>query len=270
MSPIPLSRSGKSGMDIAMQAARRAGEIAVDGFSKARNVRQKSRGNVVTDVDLRAEKEIVGLLRTEYPHFNIMAEEGGGRETPSPYVWIVDPLDGSRNYASGLPIFCVSLALARDGDVVLGVTYDALRDEMFTAEKGKGAFLNATPICVGDKATLEESFVGGDLGYEDARGAQALELMQSIWPGVQGFRVIGSASLGVAYAAAGRFDLYFHNCVYPWDYAAGIVLVREAGGVITERGGAPLTLKTTGVVAANTSVHADFLRLAAGYGWEGT
>lgn len=258
-------------MEMAIQAARRAGQIAANGFMQAKRVRQKGRGNVVTDVDLRAEKEIIASLRREYPDFNILSEEGGGSTStsPYPYTWIVDPLDGSRNYASGLPVFCVNVALAKEGEVILGVTYDPRRDELFRAEKGEGAFLNDAPISVGDKATVEESFVGVDLGYEDARGEQALELMKAIWPGVQGFRVIGSASLGLAYVACGRFDLYFHHFLYPWDFASAIVLVGEAGGVITERGGAPISLKSTGVVAANASVHADFMRLAAGWGWEG-
>ncbi|MFH1485558.1 MAG: inositol monophosphatase family protein [Chloroflexota bacterium] len=257
-------------MELAILAARRGGGIAADRVPQEKLVNQKSRGNVVTDVDLRAEREITSLLRREYPQFGILAEEGGGGSTQgSPYVWIVDPLDGSRNYASGLPVFCVNVALAQDGEIILGVTYDPLRDELFQAEKDKGALLNNTPISVGKKATVEESFVGVDLGYEDGRGRQALELMKGIWPGVQGFRVIGSAALGLAYVACGRFDLYFHHYLYPWDFASGVLLVTEAGGVITERGGAPVSLESTAMVAANPVVHADFLGLTAGYGWEG-
>lgn len=252
-------------MRVAIDAARLGGRIAAEGLSRKKQVREKGRGNVVTDVDVRAEKEITLFLSKAYPGFNFLAEEGTVTSIGSDYCWIIDPLDGTRNYASGLPVFCCNVALAKDGEVVLGVTYDPLRDELFQAEEGSGAFLNGEPIHVGDRLTVQESFVGVDLGYEDRRGEQALDLMKSIWPGVQGFRVIGSAALGLAYAAAGRFDLYFHNFLYPWDFASSIILIREAGGVITEHDGSPVSLKSTALVAGNAAVHADFMRLAAGY-----
>ena len=264
---IPKSTSGRSALDIAQEAALRAGQILVERFQGEKKITQKGRGNIVTDIDMLVEKETISLLQREFPDFGILGEETAGVRADEGYVWIIDPLDGTRNYASGVPFFSLVIALAHDGDVILGINYDPIRQEMFLAQKGKGAFLNGEPITPSQKSTVQECILGFDLGYNNERALNALKLLQSLWPGMQTIRVMGSAALGISYAAAGRIDLYFHHQLEPWDIAAGILLVKEAGGVITNRHGAPISPYGDGLIACNAVLHAEFLRLTEGLAW---
>lgn len=261
MSPSPLSIHGRPALEVASEAARRAGEVLMSRYRTGLEVRHKGRGNIVTEADLLAEKAILDLIQAEFPHDTIMSEESERQEGSSPYTWIIDPLDGSKNYAYGLPHFCVAIGLIQGGEPVVGVTYDPLKEELFHAERGKGAYLNGLPIHVSDKPTVRESLVGLDLGYDDATGKKVLALIHGIWPGVQGFRIMGSIGMGLAYVASGRLDLYLHQYSYPWDMASGVPLVREAGGVITDRAGHPITVTSRGLLAGNAFVHADFLKI---------
>ena len=262
MSLLPLSVSGRPALEVATEAARRAGQVLMSHYRTGLEVRHKGRGNVVTEADLLAERAILDLIQAEFPDDTIMSEESERQEGSSPHIWIIDPLDGSKNYAYGLPHFCVAIGLTQGSEPLLGVTYDPLKDELYYAQRGKGAFLNGMPIHVSEKPTVRESLVGLDLGYDDATGKKVLELIHGIWPGVQGFRIMGSIGMGLAYVASGRLDLYFHQYSYPWDMASGIPLVREAGGVITDRAGMPIAVTSRGILAGNASVHADFLKIA--------
>lgn len=263
MKKLPKGRSGREAKEVAIQAAREAGELIMARFRKLEGIRYKGRRNIVTEADLQAEKRIQALIGAEFPLHQTLCEEGGQSGADSEYIWVVDPLDGTRNYAAGIPHFCVSLALAEGGEVVLGVIYDPSRGELFYAERGKGAHLDGAPINVSRKTRFGAAVVGLDLGYHEGRGLGALEVASALWPGVGSFRVMGSAALGLAYAACGRFDLYFHHFVYPWDLAAGQLLVREAGGIITQRDGSPCTLESKDLVAANRSLHRTFLTLVS-------
>jgi fructose-1,6-bisphosphatase/inositol monophosphatase family enzyme len=184
-------------------------------------------------------------------------------------MWVVDPLDGTRNYLSGIPLFCINIALCHDEEPLLGLTYEPIRGEEFRAQRGEGAFLNDRPIRASIKESVMASVLALDMGYDDARAARALSLVRELWPGMQSVRIIGSAALGLAYAACGRFDLFVHHMLYPWDIAAGILLVREAGGAITDRDGGPVSIRSEGVIAGAPGAHADLLRLAAGRAWRG-
>ena len=144
---------------------------------------------------------------------------------------------------------------------MLGIVYDPLRDEMFSAQKGKGAALNNSPIHVTTKVTVKDSLIGLDLGYVDENGKRSLEFITSLWPKMYAYRIIGSAALGMAYTACGRLDLYFHLLLYPWELACGSLLVTEAGGVATDLEGKPLKVGQGSVIASNKSVHADFLSI---------
>jgi fructose-1,6-bisphosphatase/inositol monophosphatase family enzyme len=155
----------------------------------------------------------------------------------------------------------------RGEEVLLGLTYDPIRRELFTSVKGSGAYLNGRQIWVGKAASLKESIAGLDMGYHDGRGKEALRLLTDLWPGMQSIRIMGSAALGLAYVASGRLDIYFHHNLYPWDITPGILLVQEAGGVITDRDGKPISTQTGALVAANAAVHKDFLCLSEGSGW---
>ena len=261
------SRSGMTALELAKTVARQAGELAADRFFETRQVTQKGRGNVVTEIDLLSEKTIKDFLRREYPLHGILAEESAGIQGDSEFLWIIDPIDGTCNYAWGIPHFAVNVALSFAGEVLVGVTYDPVRHELFWAEKGQGAFRNGTAIAASRRATLAESVLGLDLGYDAELTRQLMEIVMALWPGMQNFRVLGSAALGLAYAACGRVGLYLQPTLKPWDLASGWLLVQEAGGVICERDGSPLELTSTSVIAGGPAVHADLLRLTAGMKW---
>lgn len=264
---FPIGTSGKSAMEVAQQAALRAGEVLVQRFDQVKKVSYKGRGNIVTDVDTEVEKEVLAILRREFPSMGFLGEESAGARPDQGYVWIVDPLDGTRNYASGIPFFSVVVGLALNGEVLLGINYDPIRREMFHAQKGKGAFLNDGPIHVSDKASIEQCILGMDMSYSNEGAAHSLQVALSIWPGMQTLRIMGSSALGISYAAAGRVDLYFHHKLEPWDQVAGLLLVEEAGGIITDRNGKRAGLYSDGIIASSPRLHTEFLRRTEGMAW---
>ncbi len=261
MTASPLSRSGIEALDAAAAAAREAGKILKAHFREERQVQYKGRANIVTDADLLAENSLKSLLQSEYPDHSILSEESEPIRGDSSYTWIFDPLDGTNNYSFGIPFFSTVIALTKGEDVLLGIVYDPLRDELFSAQKGKGAFLNNRRISVSRKTTVQESLIGLDLGYVDEKGKKLLEFITGLWPDMYAFRIMGSSALGMAYTACGRLDLYFHLLIYPWELASGQLLVTEAGGVMTDWEGRPLTIGESSVIASNKAIHADFLRV---------
>jgi myo-inositol-1(or 4)-monophosphatase len=262
MTSPPLSQTGRSALEVATRAAEEAGELLLQRFSSEKQINYKAgRANIVTDVDLLVEKHIISILRSEYPEFGILSEESEAIVGNAHYTWIVDPLDGTNNYSFGIPFFCVNIALAIGEEVLLSLTFDPLRGETFRAEQGKGAFLNDHPVSVSQRKSVKASEIGCDMGYDVERGKQVLDAIMSLWPNMHGLRLMGSAALGLAYTACGRFDLYLQPHLSPWDVAAGILLVRESGGNITDWDGAPVSIKTERVIAGNNTVHGEFLRL---------
>ena len=250
---------------MAVQAVREAGDVIMAHFHGEKRISYKEgRSNIVTNVDVLAEGRITQILQQEYPHFSIMTEESADIAGDSPYTWIIDPIDGTRNYAYGIPHFCVALALARGEELLLGISYDPVRGELFRAEKGQGAFLNDSPIAVSTRTSLGESLVGFDMGYDAEIGQEILGVASALWPGVVSVRVMGSAALGLAYVASGRLDLYIHLSLYPWDLAGGILLVSEAGGVVTELDGQPVGIQSKSVIATNRDIHQDFMSRSRG------
>ena len=264
---LPLSRSGRPALEVAQQAAGLAGQIIRDRFATAKDIRFKGRADIVTDVDLSAEKAVLALLRYEFPDFGVLAEESAPIESNSGYTWVVDPLDGTRNYAMGIPHFCTVVALAQGRDIVLGITYDPVREESFVAQIGKGARLNDDPISVSDTSEVLNASLCFDMGYVDEKAGMALDMLRSVWPNVQSLRLMGSAALGIAYAAAGRVDLYFHHALSPWDIASGLLLVREAGGIVVDRRDNTADLRTPSIIAGNSSLVDDFLKVTEGHPW---
>jgi myo-inositol-1(or 4)-monophosphatase len=261
MTTLPLSKSGKNALEVATEAARKAGVILKAHFREETQVHYKGRANIVTDIDLRSEKRLKSFLRAEYPDHNILSEESKPVIRDTSYKWILDPLDGTNNYSFGIPFFSIVIALTRGDDVLLGIVYDPLRDEMFSARKGKGATLNGSPIHVTKKKTVKESLIGLDLGYVDEKGKKSLEFITSLWPKMYAYRIMGSAALGMAYTACGRLDLYFHLLLYPWELACGSLLVAEAGGLVTDIEGKPLSSWEGSIIASNKAIHTDFLRI---------
>lgn len=258
---IPLSTGKRTALEVTVQAAREAGNLVMEHFEGEKRISYKpGRSNIVTDIDVLSEKTIIGLLQKEFPDFGVVAEESEAVVTDSSFRWIIDPIDGTRNYAHGVPHFCVSIALAQGDEPVLGVVHDPVREETFSVEKGKGAFLNGSPIAVSRRTSLRASLVGFDMGYNVERGREMLEVAAALWPGVEAVRVMGSAALGLCYTACGRLDLYINLSLSAWDLAAGIVLVHEAGGLVTDPDGTASTTGSTSIVAANEPIHAEFMQ----------
>ena len=267
MTETPHSTSGKPASQVAREAALRAGEILLDRFRTSISISYKGRGNIVTDVDTEVEKEMLAILRREYPDMGLLGEESSGAHADTGYVWIVDPLDGTRNYASGIPFFSTVIGLALDGEVLVGVNYDPVRGDLFEAERGRGAFLNGQRAAVSERRELAECIIGTDLSYNNLGAAHGLEVIREIWPGMQTARIMGSAALGLSYAATGRTDLYFHHQLEPWDQVAGILLAEEAGGVVTDRTGRRAGLYSDGIVVSNRVLHSEFMRRTEGMAW---
>jgi len=220
---LPISRQGQSSYYVARQAALEAGKILRRRFGLRNATRVKGRRNLVTEADLLAEKTIFKIITAVFPEHGIMSEEAGNRRESSEYTWIIDPLDGTNNFHFGIPLFCVNIALARRDDVLLGVTFDPMRNEFYRAVRGKGAYLNNKKIAVSYVADLNDATVGVDLGYDAERSNDLLETAIRLWPKIHCMRLIGSSSLGMAYVAAGRLSLYFHRSLYPWDSASGLL-----------------------------------------------
>ena len=265
---LPLSRSGQSARSVCETAARRAGELVLARFRTDVEVSLKGRANVVTDADLASERLILDYVREEYPEFGILSEESAPVAGDSPYTWVVDPIDGTRNFAEGIPHFCVVVAIANGDDVVAGVTYDPVRDELFAARQGRGATLNGEPISVSDRQQLDEAVLGFDLGYNFDQAKLLLEMTAGIWPQASGYRLMGSSALSIAYAAAGRIDLYFHHSLSAWDIASGILLAREAGGRVLDRATLEhATLFSPGLIISNPALLEQFLALTDGAPW---
>ncbi len=265
---LPLSATGTRAIDVAWRCAREAGSHALSRFRGAQTIDIKGHRNIVTQTDVECELRVKAILAEEYPEHKILSEEtASGTDASTGWTWVVDPIDGTKNYAIGLPFWCVNVALCRDGEPVVGLTYDAVHEEGFWAVAGEGAYCNEARIEASRKPDVFSSVLGLDLGYDDALGARQLALLRGIFPRTQGFRITGSAALGLAYAACGRIDLYVHLNVSPWDVAAGILLVREAGGMATERTGGPMRITSRQFVVGGRDVHADFLARYAGEGW---
>ncbi|HEY8490838.1 MAG TPA: inositol monophosphatase family protein [Dehalococcoidia bacterium] len=264
---IPRSAGGRTALEVAGLCADAAGAIIRERFLRDRASAVKGRGNVVTETDLLVERAVKEILAREYPDHAVLGEETAASGVAGSWLWLVDPLDGTRNYSRGIPHFGFNLALCLGDQPVVAVTYDPVREERFHAVLGGGAFLNGRPLRASTAASVAECVLGTDLGYDDARGKRLLELLTDLFPGLDSLRVSGSAALGLAYAAAGRLDLYVHHFLYPWDIGPGILLVREAGGTVTDRDGGPVSIHSESVVAGAPGAHRDFLARAAGRPW---
>ena len=272
---LPKASDGRGAYEIAEQAVRAAGavimarlpEMALPPAQRTVVISKKGANDLVTDVDYAAEKAILGILDRAFPFDAVLAEESGARDGSTGYSWCIDPIDGTRNFASGIPHVAVNLALLHERRIVLGMTYDPVRDELFHAVEGGCAFIDDQQVRVSEATTLSESIFGMDMGYFDDKGRMLLEMLGGLWPGVKSIRLMGSAALGVAYAAAGRFEIYANHNVQPWDVAPGLLLVREAGGVVTDLRGDPATPESGCLVAATPSVHRAFMAATEGTAW---
>ncbi|MBN2423713.1 MAG: inositol monophosphatase [Calditrichaceae bacterium] len=245
-------------IEIAKKAALSAGKIIMDNFRKlpADAVRKKAANDFLSFVDENSERAIIETIKSEYPDHAFHAEESGRSEHSNQYRWIIDPLDGTTNYIKGIPVFAVSIGLKKDDELVLGVIYDPVGKELFWAEKGKGAYLNDKPIRVTENEQLSDSFIGTGFPFKVKRLLpEYLATFQSVFNESLGIRRMGAAAVDLAYVAAGRFDGFWEIGLNPWDVAAGTVIIREAGGMVSDFWNKPYFLENHYMVATNGKIH---------------
>jgi myo-inositol-1(or 4)-monophosphatase len=244
----------------AAQIARDAGQILRDRFGQPHDVRFKSTIDLVTEADQAAEDLIADRLRALCPEHDLLCEEGSvGSSVGASYRWVVDPLDGTTNFAHGLPTFAVSIALEDAGVPVVGVVYDPMRDELFLARQGAGATLNGSPIRVSAVDRMIASILVTGFSYDFERRAQQAEVWRDFLTRVQAIRQTGSAALNLCYIAAGRLEGYWERGISPWDVAAGAVIVTEAGGMVTDMRGGTFHSDDREILASNGRLHLDLL-----------
>ncbi len=257
--------------DFAVKVAKKAGKILLDYYQTNIKINYKGgdKRNLVTEVDMMSEKYIVDEIKKKFPDHCFLAEESGDCGIkPSDYKWVIDPIDGTTNYAHGYNFYAVSIALMHKNEVLTGVIYAPMLKELFHAGKGMGAFLNNKPLRVSKAENLETSLLA--TGFNQNEHGRNIPIFQYILPKAQGIRRAGSAALDMAYTAAGRLDGYWEYAIYPWDIAAGVLLVEEAGGKITDLEGKPLKLDQPDimtVLASNGKIHGEMVKdIAAGKG----
>ena len=244
-------------LDFAISVAQEAGALLRDRLNTKFNVSFKGEDiNLVTEVDLASEQLIRERIASRYPRHEVLGEESGLAASSSEYRWVVDPLDGTTNYAHGYPMFCVSIALEYQGDAILGVVYDPMRDEMFTAEKGGGAALNRRPIHVSRKNDLIQSLLSTGFPYDIKTSTSTnLDHWTNFAMNAQALRRDGAAALDLSYVACGRFDGFWELNLSPWDMAAGALIVKEAGGQVSDFEGGEFSIYKPEVIASNGLIH---------------
>ncbi|MBE9545893.1 MAG: inositol monophosphatase [Proteobacteria bacterium] len=247
--------------------AREAGTFLKERLGETLAVKYKGEIDIVTEVDRMSEEMLISRIDKKFPHHDILAEESAGTDRGSEFRWIIDPLDGTTNYAHGYPVFCVSIALEKENEIILGVIYNPVMEEMFVAEKGEGAFLNGERISVSDTTELSRSLLATGFPYDIRENPDNnLNYFNEMATKVMAIRRAGSAALDLAYIAAGRFDGFWELRLNPWDTAAGWLLVEEAGGLVTEIFGKDYCLKSPHILATNRKIHGkmiDVLRTGA-------
>lgn len=243
-------------LELVTTIAREAGDLLRSGFRRERQLGFKSRAELVTDMDVASERLIVERLAAHVPDHHIITEEGGGREQASRFVWLVDPLDGTGNYAHGIPYYSVSIALVEDNVLTLGVVYDPTHDECFTATHDGPALLNGQPIHVSPIDDLHHAQLSTGFPYDRwTRPDTNVPQVQAMVMRCQDLRRMGSAALDLSYVAAGRSDGHWEAELKPWDSAAGALIVQRAGGRVTDWRGNRYSPWTPGVVATNRTLH---------------
>ena len=252
-------------LNFAIQTAREAGKILADKFGRSLQVSNKGDIDLVTEADIAAERLIVELIRSHHPRHAILTEESGDvvslGDAGSEYKWIIDPLDGTTNYAHGYSVFCVSIALEQEGRVVVGVVYDPTRDELFAAERGQGATLNGRGLRVSETAELNGALLCTGFPYDVRDRGDFARHFRNFIMRAQSVRRDGAAALDLAYVAAGRFDAFYEEGLRPWDVAAGVLLVEEAGGRVTHYDGSPFRIYTPPIAASNGLIHEAMLEV---------
>ncbi len=249
-------------LETAVEIAREAGTLLARYFERRIPYELKGEFDLVTEADRSSERLVVERLRTHFPSHNVVAEEGGGHQSASEYCWFVDPLDGTTNFAHSFPMFNVTMGLARAGEVIAGVIYDPIRDEMFTAERGAGAYLNHRRIHVSKAGRLADSLASTGFPSRKRHQNVNIHFYYQLAMASHGVRRTGSAAIDLAYVASGRLDFFWEFGLKPWDMAAGTLLVEEAGGRVSDmRGGHHQVAVSEHLLVDNGALHDEILAL---------
>jgi myo-inositol-1(or 4)-monophosphatase len=246
----------------AVDLAQKSGALLKEMFNKTHNIHYKGEINLVTEADKLSEDLIIEAISRNFPDHGILSEESPAITGAGKMRWIIDPLDGTTNYAHEYPVFCVSIALENKGKVILGVVYDPMREEMFVAVQGEGAYLNCKKISVSDCSNLSKSLLATGFPYDIRESKENnLDYFNSMAINVQAIRRAGAAALDLAYLAAGRFDGFWELKLKPWDTAAGGLLVTEAGGVVSDIAGEKWNLQSPSLLASNGLIHEQMIKV---------
>jgi myo-inositol-1(or 4)-monophosphatase len=265
----PENPSDNDLLKVAESAARAAGAVALQGFRTVLDIRSKGGTDIVTQYDHAAEEAALSTVRSHFPTHSFLAEESGasgsGAES-SRFVWMIDPIDGTHNYASQIPFWCVSVAVveATDNSIRAGVVYDPLHEELFAATPGGGASVNGKPISATNKTDVSKAIVAYDIGHNPDIASRMVDLVAWVQPRVAKVRHLGSAALSLTYVAAGRIDAYYHLSLQPWDIAAALLLIQEAGGIVTDWHGEPRLSGSGSAIASGKALHPALLKLLRG------
>lgn len=247
--------------EVAVKAALCSGGFIKRSVGRVRKISYKGRDNIVTDVDKEAERMIIGSILSAFPGHSILSEESRPMHGNSGYKWIIDPLDGTTNFSRAFPFFSVSIALEIDGRVKMGIVYDPMREELFRASAGKGAFLNKKRILVSRTRKLRDGFLATGFSYGIKRREKNLNHFKKFLLSSLAVRRAGSAALDLSYVACGRFDGFWEMDLKPWDSAAGMIIVEEANGVVTKFDGSEYTPYDKDILATNGVIHKDMVKI---------
>jgi myo-inositol-1(or 4)-monophosphatase len=251
----------------AVEAVMRAGEVQMEHFGQAFRIDKKGAIDLVTEIDIKIERGFRTMIAERFPEHEVLGEEFGGEtgDRVPRFCWVFDPIDGTTNYAHGLPIFCSSLALEIDGEPVVAAIYDPTRRELFTAERGQGAWLNGAPLRVSAAATLIDSLLVTGFHYDVQKDpGEVMGLFAAFISQARAVRRLGSAALDLCYVAAGRFDGFWERKLKPWDVAAGALIVAEAGGQVSAMSGGRYGSREGSVLASNGLIHDQMLETIRG------
>jgi myo-inositol-1(or 4)-monophosphatase len=252
--------------EVGIAAARASGELLRSRIDSIREVRHKGVVDLVTDVDIASEQLVSKAILDAFPSHTILGEEGGSHGgSDTRFRWLVDPLDGTTNYTHGFPLFCVSIGFEVDGELTFGAVFAPYVDELFVAQKGRGASLNGKPIHVSDVSELRQAMLATGFPYDrDQPLERALRSFDVMSRRAQAVRRVGSAALDLCYVACGRFDAYWEHIVKPWDLGAGVLIVREAGGQVSNPDGSPFSVDGGQVLSSNALLHEPMVATLAG------
>ena len=243
--------------------AKEAGEIVREGFGQKLKVEYKSNEtNLVTEIDKASEKHIIDFIRKKYPTHSILAEESGEMKAGSEYLWVVDPLDGTTNFAHGLPIFSVSIGLQKNGKTLMGVVYDIMQDIAYFAEEGNGAYADLEKLKVSLNDKISHSVLVTGFPYNISENPEnALEKFSALTRKARAIRRLGSAAIDLCYVAKGVFDGFWELFLHPWDICAGMLIVEEAGGLVSDFKGKQIDIYSKRILASNRVLHSNLMEI---------